>query len=105
LGFTSTQFEINKVTSNHSFETQAKGEKYALPHHRCHRPCWQIHRHQLRTIGQDVRIVTRDVRKAPVGVEAVQGDFTKGDLPSRAFEDVNRVFLFPAQGGVDAFLK
>jgi len=60
---------------------------------------------QLRTIGQDVRIVTRDVRKAPVGVEAVQGDFTKGDLPSRAFEGVNRVFLFPAQGGVDAFLK
>ena len=60
---------------------------------------------QLRTIGQDVRIVTRDVRKAPVGVEAVQGDFTKGDLPARAFEGVNRVFLFPAQGSVDAFLK
>lgn len=60
---------------------------------------------QLRTIGQDVRIVTRDGDKAPVGVEALQGDFTKGDLPSRAFEGVNRVFLFPAQGGVDAFLK
>src|SRR5260370_3405168 len=60
---------------------------------------------QLRNIGQDVRIVPRDVRKAPVGVEALQGDFTKGDLPSGAFEDVNRVFLFPAQGGVDAFLK
>ncbi len=60
---------------------------------------------QLRTIGQDVRIVTRDGDKAPVGVEAVQGDFTKGDLPTRAFEGVNRVFLFPAQGGVDAFLK
>jgi uncharacterized protein YbjT (DUF2867 family) len=60
---------------------------------------------QLRNIDQDVRIVTRDVRKAPAGVEAVQGDFTKGDLPSRAFEGVNRVFLFPAQEGVDAFLK
>jgi uncharacterized protein YbjT (DUF2867 family) len=60
---------------------------------------------QLRTIGQDVRIVTRDEDKAPVGVEVVQGDFTKGDLPSSAFEGVNRVFLFPAQGGVDAFLK
>src|SRR5260370_39097875 len=60
---------------------------------------------QLRNIGQDVRIVTRDVRKAPVGVEALQGDFTKGDLPSGAFEDVNRVFRFPAQGGVDAFLR
>lgn len=60
---------------------------------------------QLLSTGQDVRIVTRDVRKAPAGVEAVQGDFTKGDLPSRAFEGVNRVFLFPAQEGVDAFLK
>lgn len=60
---------------------------------------------QLRTIGQDVRIVTRDGDKASVGVEVVQGDFTKGDLPTRAFEGVNRVFLFPAQGGVDAFLK
>jgi uncharacterized protein YbjT (DUF2867 family) len=60
---------------------------------------------QLRTLGQDVRIVTRDLDKAPVGVEAVQGDFTKGDLPTRAFEGVNRVFLFPAQGGVDAFLN
>ncbi len=60
---------------------------------------------QLRTSGQEVRIVTRDIDKAPVGVEAVQGDFTKGDLPERAFEDVHRVFLFPAQGGVDAFLQ
>ena len=60
---------------------------------------------QLRAIGQDVRIVTRDRDKAPVGVEAVQGDFTKGDLPSRVFEGVKRVFLFPAQGGVEVFLK
>ena len=60
---------------------------------------------QLRATGQDIRIVTRDVDKAPAGVEAVQGDFTKGDLPESAFEGVNRVFLFPAQGGVDAFLK
>ena len=60
---------------------------------------------QLRTMGQDVRIITRDVNKAPAGVEVVQGDFTKGDLPSKAFEGVSQVFLFPAQGGVDAFLK
>ncbi|HET9999419.1 MAG TPA: NAD(P)H-binding protein [Ktedonobacteraceae bacterium] len=59
----------------------------------------------LRNTGQDVRIVTRDVSKAPAGVEAVQGDFTKGDVPSEAFEGVNRVFLFPAQGSVEAFLK
>jgi uncharacterized protein YbjT (DUF2867 family) len=60
---------------------------------------------QLRNLGQEVRLVTRDRRKAPVGVEAVQGDFTKGDLPESAFEGVKRVFLFPAQGSVDAFLK
>ena len=59
---------------------------------------------QLRNLGQEVRLVTRDIRKAPVGVEAVQGDFTKGDLPERAFEGVKRVFLFPAQGDVEAFL-
>jgi uncharacterized protein YbjT (DUF2867 family) len=51
---------------------------------------------QLHTLGQEVRIVTRDGDKAPVGVEVLQGDFTKGDLPTRAFEGVNRVFLFPA---------
>jgi uncharacterized protein YbjT (DUF2867 family) len=60
---------------------------------------------RLRTLGQDVRIVTRDIGRAPAGVEAVQGDLTKGDLPSTAFEGVKRVFLFPAQEGVDAFLK
>ena len=38
---------------------------------------------QLRTLGHDVRIVTRDLDKAPEGVGAVQGDFTKGDLPPR----------------------
>ncbi|GCE15474.1 NAD(P)H-binding protein [Tengunoibacter tsumagoiensis] len=60
---------------------------------------------QLRSKGQDVRIITRDVHKAPANVEALEGDFTQGDLPASAFEGVNRVFLFPAQGGVDAFLK
>ncbi len=48
---------------------------------------------QLRNLGQEVRIVTRDICKAPVGVEAVQGDFTKGDLPERSFEGAKRVFL------------
>jgi uncharacterized protein YbjT (DUF2867 family) len=60
---------------------------------------------QLRTLGHDVRIVTRDLDKVPDGVEAVQGDLTKGDLPPTAFEGVKRVFLFPAVGGIDAFLK
>lgn len=60
---------------------------------------------QLCTLGHAVRITTRDIGKVPAGVEAVQGDFTKGDLPPTAFEGVKRVFLFPAEGGVDAFLK
>lgn len=60
---------------------------------------------QLRALGQDVRIVTRNADKAPASVEAVQGDFTKGEVPASAFEGVKRVFLFPAQGSVDAFLK
>jgi len=59
---------------------------------------------QLRAAQQDVRIVTRDPSKAPAGVEVVQGDFTQGDLPAEAFAGVRRVFLFPAQGGVEAFV-
>jgi len=60
---------------------------------------------QLRAAGREVRIVTRNTSVSPVGVETVHGDFTRGDLPSAAFAGVDRVFLFPAQGGVDAFLK
>ena len=59
---------------------------------------------QLRAAGEEVRIVTRDARKAAAGIETVEGDFTKGDLPATAFAGVRKVFLFPAQGGVDAFL-
>lgn len=60
---------------------------------------------QLRASGAAVRIVTRDPRKAPAGVEVAPGDFTAGDLPAAAFDGVTRVFLFPAQGGVRAFLE
>jgi uncharacterized protein YbjT (DUF2867 family) len=59
---------------------------------------------QLRAAGMNVRIVTRDRNKAPAGSEVVEGDFPKGDLPPAAFAGIRRVFLFPAQGGVDAFL-
>jgi uncharacterized protein YbjT (DUF2867 family) len=55
--------------------------------------------------GQSVRIVTRNRGKAPEGVEVVEGDFTKGDLPGAAFDEVRRVFLFPALGGVSLFLE
>ncbi len=60
---------------------------------------------QLRALGRDIRIVTRDRNKAPDGVETVQGDLTQGELPTGAFEGVRRVFLFPALGGVEAFLR
>lgn len=61
---------------------------------------------QLHALGQDVRIVSREVsHEFPAGVEAIQGDYSKGDLPSRTFEGVKKVFVFPAQNGVEAFLK
>src|SRR5581483_10296321 len=64
---------------------------------------------QLKAAGHAIRIVTRDPRKASAGplsgVEVVEGDFTKGDLPASAFAGVSRVFLFPAFGGVEAFLR
>lgn len=59
---------------------------------------------QLRERGADVRVVTRDARRAPPGVDVVEGDFTRGDLPAQAFAGARAVFLFPAQGGVDAFV-
>lgn len=40
---------------------------------------------QLRTIGQDVRIVTRDGHKAPMGVEAVQGRFYERGFVHQGF--------------------
>jgi uncharacterized protein YbjT (DUF2867 family) len=60
---------------------------------------------QLLAAGEDVRVVTRDARKAPLGVDVVEGDFTGGGLPSNLFADVHKVFLFPAQGGVEPFLQ
>jgi uncharacterized protein YbjT (DUF2867 family) len=60
---------------------------------------------QLLAAGKDVRIVTRDRRKAPAGVDVVEGDFTQGNLPAEAFADVRKAFVFPAQGGVESFLQ
>jgi uncharacterized protein YbjT (DUF2867 family) len=59
---------------------------------------------QLQAAGHKVRIVTRDPAKIPAGVDAIVGDFSRGNFPSRAFDDVRSVFLFPAQGGVKDFL-
>lgn len=59
---------------------------------------------QLQAAGHSVRIATRDQAKVPDNVDAVVGDFANGGLPSRALADVRKVFLFPANGGVKAFL-
>lgn len=60
---------------------------------------------QLLERGHAVRAVSREPKALPSGVEIVQGDFTKGDLPAQAYQDVQGAFVFPAQGGVAAFLK
>ncbi len=60
---------------------------------------------QLLDSGQAVRAISREPKGLPAGVEIVQGDFTKGDLPAQAYRDVQGAFVFPAQGGVAAFLR
>lgn len=56
--------------------------------------------------GATVRATTRDAASAalPDAVELVTGDFTSGELPDETFDDVSGVFVFPAAGGVDAFI-
>ena len=60
---------------------------------------------QLLGQGHNVRVVTRDRHRAPKGVEIIEGDFTQGQLPREAFNDVRKVFIFPAQPGVARHLK
>jgi len=61
---------------------------------------------QLLAAGARVRVTTRDAEKAAfgAGVEVVGGNFATGDLPSGALAGVTKAFVFPADGGVDAFL-
>ena len=60
---------------------------------------------QLLERGHAVRAVSREPRGLPSAVEVIQGDFTQGDLPDRAYQNVQGAFVFPAQGGVEAFLR
>jgi uncharacterized protein YbjT (DUF2867 family) len=61
---------------------------------------------ELLEADQSVRIVTRDANaKIAEGAEVVIGDFVKAGLPSSAFAGVDKAFVFPAQGGVDAFVQ
>lgn len=43
----------------------------------------------------EVRVVTRDPRKAPAGVEVMKGDLTRPDELEPALAGVDRMFLFP----------
>ncbi len=58
--------------------------------------------------GAPVRALTRSVQKAnlPANVELVQGDLEAADaLPDDLFTNVERVFVFPAETGVDRFAE
>jgi hypothetical protein len=61
---------------------------------------------QLRSIGADVRIVSRRPEQTglPSGVDVVEGDFAKGEFLDSLFDGITKVFVFPAEGGVDAFV-
>jgi uncharacterized protein YbjT (DUF2867 family) len=60
----------------------------------------------LQRRGAPVRALTRDPAGAalPDGVQVVAGDMG-GDLPAAVFEGVRRAFVFPVDGGVEAFVE
>jgi len=60
---------------------------------------------QLLAAGASVRVISRKPERAeyPAGVEVAGGDFAKGDFADHLFKGVTKVFVFPAEGGVDAF--
>jgi uncharacterized protein YbjT (DUF2867 family) len=62
---------------------------------------------QLHLQGHRVRALSREPSKArlPEGVEVKQGSLSTGELARGALDGVRAVFLFPAEGGVDGFLK
>ena len=58
--------------------------------------------------GASVRALTRDASKAalPLAVEVVEGDLTTPEtIASELFDGVDRVFVFPANSGVDEFVE
>ena len=61
---------------------------------------------QLLEAGESVRVVTRNAEASiPAGAEVVIGDFGSANLPASAFAGVDKAFVFPTQGGVDAFVQ
>ncbi|MFM9373716.1 NAD(P)H-binding protein [Streptomyces sp. Da 82-17] len=61
---------------------------------------------ELLAAGEDVRALTRDPATAdlPDGVDAVPGDLTRPETLPAALHGVDRAFLFPVHGALDAFL-
>lgn len=61
---------------------------------------------QLLAAGHKVRATRRSAAKPlPEGAEVVEGDFASGTLPASTFAGVEKAFVFPVQGGVDAFVR
>lgn len=56
--------------------------------------------------GEKVRALTRDPATAnlPDGVEVAPGDLSRPETLPAALQDVDRAFLFPVHGALDAFL-
>ncbi|MFI7004963.1 NAD(P)H-binding protein [Streptomyces sp. NPDC050145] len=62
--------------------------------------------HELVDAGERVRALTRDPATAdlPDGVETVAGDLTRPETLPAALQGVDRAFLFPVHGALEAFL-
>ncbi|MEV0598748.1 NAD(P)H-binding protein [Streptomyces sp. NPDC050315] len=62
---------------------------------------------ELLDAGEKVRALTRDPATSalPDGVETVPGDLTRPETLPAALQGVDRAFLFPVHGALDAFLK
>jgi len=61
---------------------------------------------QLVVAGAQVHALTRNPDRAnlPAGVKVFEGDLTADRLQPGAFDDVKRIFLFPAEGDIGPFL-
>ncbi|GAB3400077.1 SDR family oxidoreductase [Flindersiella endophytica] len=62
---------------------------------------------QLLDAGEQVRATSRDPGRAtfPAGVEVVRADLAQPETLGPALEGVDKLFLFPAPGGLDGFAE
>jgi len=62
---------------------------------------------QLLAEGAEVRAASRSPQHAnpPDEVELVRADLTAPDVPSAVFDKIDQVFMFPARGPLDGFIR